>query len=1079
MEAPASEVFRVKRNSADSPQPLLQGQEDSKIKGVKNIGIISTPIVWPVKQRSLHTRKSASPEEQSPDRKSAPNYFIPTTPEVTSSVPDETQILHHFTEQVNIDHNSSMKYTIFHNISRHSNIFLEENGNPREIPTIPLDHIRNMVFPLQQSKSIDTRTEWIWTSPIEDPKSDSIFSSLVSKNIFYDPTEGFKWLLSSERVTFPSAYSHSFLHSWGAWNKVAIYNHVISGISEENYPFSIQTSSRYLKELFQETAMDLLERSLENIYLEPTKRILEDDTVRNGFYITHELQFTQFNYIRDDNSVKFKNQVHFKQSAYPSGSLQNMKAWFPDVMPGIHQTEVLLPAEYNKELQGFSAVLLERERSPEIHQSISVSSIYGEAYAMASLKSDVVTFKPLTKELEHSDMEASSPQDDFELLNASISYSSYSHPASVPLENIKKSNPNKLAGDEHFKNNNSDGLHNDSSFFTVHPTSMVEISYSWKSSDVSLPTQYVDNTPSTKIHWTLYQEPLMVSEESTERLWFSFSQPFSSLTERVPIFSPTSVVEDISMQTIPSNITASLGDGNVNISTYSSEKNREKIRPLVPISSSMISERKGRASALEITSLPLSTSVLINDISPLYFPLTSLEIPVIQPSLHVQISISDMTNVKFTDGLEGIASLTRQQMLDETPTDYVINSFPYHHEILTSSFEYSCIEGGGHNCTVNILVQSSGNAEGPPQSQNMYLDLWNNLLTSVSDDIKNKESSFMTDAFLEKQNSLSFNFSIGTQSLEIAQSHSLNPQIRAKTSALGSHSSFPTPIVSQSHLSKLNQSLSSSENLWDEEPNQRTNLLNNSYHPDNEQYAKDPENKLSPSLQLDHLEVIGGDINHGGNKPSSGRIILAEDTVWQLQPYSKNHNDSSPNEGLLSSNTTYILATNFIQTISPAFEDFVNYEKELNYSSFLETTAIAVVINTTVQSSTYTEPIKHFNENTLSTEIMTGMTFHPHILEAQISASKTEPEMSAHEKLPTNVLPGVNQTTTPHPSLYLSINSPKSVLSCFLCNPFIDWGCLCGPEVNHSTSKAEARCRKQNIIPFSKFCRTRFRINWG
>ncbi|XP_034964748.1 uncharacterized protein LOC118082049 [Zootoca vivipara] len=967
MKAPATVVFRVKRSSADSSNPILQGQEDSKIRGVKNIGIISTPIVWPVKQRPLHASKSAS-IEQNPERKNAPNYFIPTTPEVTSSAPEEQlisqmNILSPFTEQVNIDDNSSMKYSIFNNVSGHSESLLIESSNQREIPTIPLDHIRNMVLPLQQSESVNREPLSTWAPQLEDPKSDSLFPSLMSKSIFHQSTEDTQWLLSSSSYTFSSAYkyAYNFLQSL---NEVSTYNQAVSDISEEMLPsLSVQSSYTHHMQLFQETKVDLLEkRSLGNVYLEPTKRILQEDSIRNGFYIFGELQPTKFNYIKDYNSVHFKKQV-FKQSANPSGSLQNMKAWFPDVVPIIQPTEVFLPAEYSAELQSLSTVLPKRDTHSEIQQTAFVSLLYHGTFNTASLKGGLFTFRPLTEEEV---VEASSPEDEFELPDTFLAYTNSVSLSLISLEN-------KLPGSGHVENSEPDKPHIDMTLPTIDSKRMDKISKSWKPGDLSLPTQYVDN-------WILGKDPLVPSEDSTERWQLFFSQSVSSLTEGV--LMPATETDDITMQTTPNNSTVDHGTEQINTSTSVSEKNREKHSSVVPILSSRISESMERTFPLETKrDLPLNISVSMNDESPLYFPLTSLEIPVIQPSMHLQISTSDMLYVK----LKSTARLATQQILDKAQAGYIINAFSYHTDLLTLSFKPPCTESA---CTVSALSL-------------------------------------------------------------------INVQFGSHSAAL----MVSTPLISQSLLSDLGQNSPDLGYSWNEDQNIQTSPLNESHITVNEkQPLEDSENKHTPSLQLENVDIVVGDMDHESIKPNIEATISEEESVWKVHRFSK-HTYSSANKVLPSFIPSNNYATDlYIWTISPSFEDFLDYGKTTTYHSFLEPT-ISLVTDVIAESPPFLESIIHFNESTLNSANATiGMTLL-HNLQTQGSVEKV-----THDFFLSNVTSKANQSIVAHTTLSPGTSSPKSLLSCFLCNIFIDRDCPCGPEVKHSMSKCESRRRKQSPI---------------
>lgn len=1044
----------MKRNAADSSRPLLHGQEDSKIRGVKNIGIISTPIVWPVKQRPLHTSKPVSTDDQSPDRKNAPNYFLLTTPEIISSVPVETQvnILVGSTAFVYMDHNSSINYSSFSNTTGHSGNLQSERDNPREMPTILLGYIRNMVLPLQHSASIHTGPLQTWAHQTEHTKSYPVFPSPVSQDNLYESTKEQQWMLSPDSDVFSFLYksTYSILQSLNAWNEITFYNHLVSGIPEEKHHFlSIQSSSSALP---VETSLDLLERSFENVYLEPTNRLLEEGSARNGFFIMGDLQSTKSeNNIREHNSVQFKKQV-LKQNGNPSGSLQNINAWLPDVTPLIHPTETLLPAEYSTKLQNLSAVLLEtRERRSEMYHTISVSHLYQEMLNVATSKDGLVMLTPLMEQLEHSYEEASSPEDEIEFVNTFISYINHMPPSLTASENtILK--PNTLPGVKHLKDN----IANDSNdvFLTTDSKNMVRTSKSWKASNLSLPINYVDNTTSMR-NWILTQKPVMPFEGSSERRWLLHSQPFSFLGDRVPSSTFPQQTDDLSIQT-----TANKSRDIKKITfTPMLERERMKLNSIGPELSSKISERTEKTPALETkTDLFLNSSVPINNASPLHFPLSSLEIPLmIQPSLHLQTDISEMSHVAFTDRLENIAGLTMQQRLDETAMGYVMNPFPSHNEVLASYFKPSCTQSN-HDCIKDESAWSSGIDVIPLQSQNMYTAIQSNQFTRASNDIKNKEFPFVNNAFPGKQILLISNLLTSTQPLVLAMSRTLESQISQLVNFSASQISSTSSVL-YILPSDLSQNSPNSDSLWKKELNMQTNSLSESYLTENaKQSAEDPKSKLISSVQLDDVD---GDVDHVSSNSNRSSVLAKE----SFQKVNTSSAQLANNAVLSHLNPSNVQATDFyIWRVSTSFEDYLDYEKIENHSSLLETTMVSVVTNTIDLLASYVEHINNVNENTLNnTDVITGPTSHHLILHSQSTASVSEPEIPTNEKLLTSVLNGTSQNTAPYTPLHSSTNSTKSVLSCFLCNSFIDWGCSCGPEVNHSMSKCEARCLKKSF----------------
>ncbi|XP_062834023.1 adhesion G-protein coupled receptor G6 isoform X2 [Anolis carolinensis] len=1010
MKDPASVVFRVKRNSDDSSQRLLPGHEDSKIKGVKNIGIISTPIVWPVKPRLSHTSKSASMEEKSSERRNALNYFILTTPEVTSSAPQETQVnvLDPFTEQVNTDYNSYLNYSNINSISEETKSLLSESGTPREVPTVLLDHIRNIIFPFRQSESLESELIWTWAPQLEDPLSGSLFPSLISKTPLLEPTKNPQWVLSSKNYALSSVYkdAYSFLQSLNVWNEVATDNLIISGISEEIFPsYSMKSSYTNPSELYQELKMELLESTLESIYLEPTQRTLQD-YVQNGFYIVGKLKPTKSNYIKDHNSVHFQKHV-LKQSANPSGSLQNIKSWFPDVIPVIQPTEAVLPVEYSIKWQRLSKF---KERGPDIQHADFVLSSAQEIFYIPSSKGVSFTFMPLTEQMHHPETEETLfYKDESESLNTFSASIHYMPSSLISLENVK-SESSKFTRTGHLQNNKSDKVSN----FTFSPTVFPKINTLWESNDLSLQMQY-ENTLSSRNYQTLGPDLHVSSEESRESLTLSEQDFF--ITN----------IDDITVQTTY-NSSLDYKVVKIDTSTPVSEKDGKKLSLFAPTVPSRISKTLENTSLLDTKTeegLSLNLSVSINVISPLHFPLTSLEVPAIQPSLH-----SDKLYITFTDGQKD--SLVLQQIPDK-PTFAYVNAFHYHTEMLTLSFESSCLNGACTDSSSNPINM---------ESLSMYMTRQGNQFSRTSVYVQKKGHSLKDNDFLGKQNPHISNLFIGEMPLEILQTHSYRFQSKANSqfdsNSATRMSSISMPLLSQSLWNSLDQNFPGSGPSWNEEQSIQRGPLNEIFLTDRiQQSAKDKESNLNPSLQLLHAELFDGDVDYRTIESDIDTTVSTEESVWEVHHNFSKHNDSPINNKL----TSNIQATNLYKwKISPSLD----LEKTLSHSSFLGLHPVSVVTGMLVHSSPFVEMDAPLNENALThTKMMFGITFHHN------AGAQNSEEMSVYENPLMKVMSEANQSIAPKTTLSPGSNSPASVLSCLLCNPFSDWDCVCGPEVKH------------------------------
>lgn len=1004
MKSPATVVFRVKRNSADSSQPIQHWQEDSKIRGIKNIGIISTPIVWPVKQRPLHTSKFTTTE-----RKSAPSYFITITPEVIPSASREMQInsLDPFTEQVNINYNSSIEVSYFNNVSGHSESLLNESSISQESPAIPFDHIRNLGFDIQQSGNVE----------IEDSRSNLLFPSLVNKNIFFELTEDPQWMLSPISYTFSSVYKHAnnFLQSLNTWKENATYEYFISRIPEENLPSLVHKYSYTSpKELVKEAMLGLLNESLESVYLQPTKRFLQEESLRNGFYIVDDLQTTKLNHVRDYNSVHFKKQM-FKHSANPSGSLQNMKAWFPDVMPRIHPTEVFMSVEYSRELHLSSHLPKARGRNSEIQQTVSL--LYQETYNRSFFKSDFFAFNSLTEKLDNlEEQEGSSLEDEFELPDKFISYNNNVSFFSFLLEDIKSK-----SGVGYIENNISSSAYNDISFLTIN--------------DASLPTQYISTS-----FWTMVNDRL----ESTERWLSSFNQPYSSLIETVSFFISPTQIDDITMQTLPYNTLVGHNVSKLYIFTNITEENFSSVFAVYSSGISDVIER------IATKSDPLfNKSGSINDISAVHVPLTSQVIPLIQPSLHLQISTYDILQGSFTDDLKITANLTMQKAMEKIPNDQLITFFPSAEISATPFFESSCIED-----TCKVLSLSPIHFK--ELAHNVYTDLQISHLTSASDYMESTMHSQINNAFFENQHPQISDLFIRTLPLEILPTNS-----HGTIAQFGKHSAtlmISDASNSQNPLNNLDQYFLDSEYLWNEKLVQETSAMNETYLFENEH--NDPNNLESKDillLQPAHAEEFGDMAHKSIDTKIKVTVSKQESVVWKVHHSSSKSVDDPIKKGLSSLNSNNVSVTDFYDQIIPSSFEDLKYEKIVNSSSLLEQATISVV--TEVQSFLLNESTKYFDENVSDI----GMIFHNHKSEVQNAV-----DILIDETALTSIAPEANQSIVFKTTL---TPSSKYLLTHFLCNTFMDRDCPCGPEVKHSRSKYEARCRMKKCL--SARCRNR------
>ncbi|XP_042300792.1 adhesion G-protein coupled receptor G6 isoform X3 [Sceloporus undulatus] len=422
----------------------------------------------------------------------------------------------------------------------------------------------------------------------------------------------------------------------------------------------------------------------------------------------------------------------------------------------------------------------------------------------------------------------------------------------------------------------------------------------------------------------------------------------------------------------------------------------------------------------------LNLSVSINATSTLHFPLTSLEVPMIQPSLH-----SDQFYVTFINGQKD--SLAMQQILDKTPFAYA-NALHYQTEILTLSFESSCLDSDCTSSSPNPI-----NVESLSQTMNMARQGYE--FTRASDYVQENSYSFKNSGFLGKQNLHKYNLFIERVPLEMLQTHSYRPQIKA-SSQFGSNSGalmFSTPLQSKSLLNNLDQNFPGYGYSWNEEQNIQRSPLNGLLTNSEQQSAEDTESRLTPSLHLEHAEMLDGQVAYKSIRFNIETTVSGDKSVWKIHHHSSKHNDSPVNKRL-SSNNIQGIDLLYTWKISPSLDS----ERTFTHSSFLEVHKISVVTSMLVQSSPSVETLKHVNENTLiHTEMMSGITFL-HNTEVQNSV-----KASAYENPLTSVVSETNQSIVPKITLNPDSSSPKLLFSCFLCNSFNGLDCPCGPEVKH------------------------------
>nr|XP_021150467.1 adhesion G-protein coupled receptor G6 isoform X2 [Columba livia] len=227
---PATVIFRMKRNSPESSHSLPQRQQESKIEGVRNIGIISTPIIWPVKQKPLRFSKNSADEK--PVRKNTYSLFLPTVS--TSAASEETGngTLASFTEKIDLD-NTVMNQLLNENILNYSQSSFHGTSDAADAVTEPSV---SAAVPFLQNRSPNVELALALADGTVHSDSESAFRSPVTSSTANEPKKETLWISSSS-----SSSTTNFMHvsnvlepaSW--WSGTVFHNRITSDIEEDRH----------------------------------------------------------------------------------------------------------------------------------------------------------------------------------------------------------------------------------------------------------------------------------------------------------------------------------------------------------------------------------------------------------------------------------------------------------------------------------------------------------------------------------------------------------------------------------------------------------------------------------------------------------------------------------------------------------------------------------------------------------------------------------------------------------------------------------------------------------------------------
>ncbi|XP_055569893.1 adhesion G-protein coupled receptor G6 isoform X7 [Falco cherrug] len=225
---PATVIFRMKRSLPESSHSRPQRQQESKIKGVKTIGIISTPIIWPVKQRPLHFSKNSA--DENPERKHMYSLFLPTLSTSDASEETSNNTLAAFTEKNDLD-NTVTNQLPNENISNYSRSSFRGTFDTADAGTKPSE---NAAVPLLQSRSPNAERAWTLANRLDH--SESVFHSPVSSSSnAYGHKKETVWISSSNSSTTNFMHVGNVLEHVSLWNKTVFNYHTTSDIQEDRH----------------------------------------------------------------------------------------------------------------------------------------------------------------------------------------------------------------------------------------------------------------------------------------------------------------------------------------------------------------------------------------------------------------------------------------------------------------------------------------------------------------------------------------------------------------------------------------------------------------------------------------------------------------------------------------------------------------------------------------------------------------------------------------------------------------------------------------------------------------------------
>lgn len=1012
----------MKRNSPGSSHSRPQRQQESKIEGVKTIGIISTPIIWPVKQRPLHFSKNS---DENPERKNTYSLFPPTVSTSAASEETSNDTLAAFTEKNSLD-NTVMNRLPNENILNYSRSSFHGTSDAADAVTEPSV---NVAVPLLQNRTPNAELALTLADGLDRSDSESAFRSPVSsRSTAYEHKKETVWISSSNSSTTNFMHVSNILEPVNWWSETVFHRRITSDIQEDrHHSLSILSiSPTEEKSSFQKSRLDLLDFSPENFYLE----MIEGNADRKPSSVlaaNSEFQFRKSTHIKQHHSGGITNSTSVETPrANPTTFLQNMKKTHTEFTPDIQLTNSVL--RHSRELLTFSVLLV------------------GTGWTSSAFKHVVTTLPVYQQSLTDKYLESDS------IFISNRNYWSHYLKHSVYFQNPSETLRNGVL------ENNLDAFHHsnqneESAFSVLEPDNMNTVGNPWDSGYLDFPTKYVEISPSlTASFWTvsyhLKEASQVFSGEPSENWWLSFNKLLSSPTERLPSISSPAKSDSISEQTSAIRL---LGHGaeETNFSSHASALETQIFSSFIPGLPKRISKSNGRTiSQLQSTMNFENLTVSSNSEFYFDFPFPSLEAPLSQPSVQVPVSPFEKVLGNSTEKLMILDSSHMQIgtdiVSDQTNMTFLNNRQQLVSVLLThSGTQPSCSRDNQGSFLINTPDKSSVNStrtHGSPQSQSLSA---NNAVTNTIDKARSKVR-IDAGGFLRNISLTSSDFLPMTLSLELRRLLHSDSKFRASVPP-NSCSTPPLPQSFQKHLDTISPSLIPQ---WDvaELSLPTTVTVRSHLTVSGQNSVENPGDNLRYSLWAVEQEIVGD------NEDIRNSAVLTPTSVLRLSEW----DSEGEVYGSFSKHREGMSALNIVSTHAFDFEN-ADYGHFANLFSILESSRTAIMNDAIPLPSSYsgvTIQPKETKENANGTLTTPGAAIHHSFMQYQMPVSSVmyhQSSVSAHVHSLANLSSGTSQNTTPYSPLNQLTSSPAVFLSC-LCYSFTEQGCLCRPEVNYSMS---------------------------